>query len=103
MNLVSNSAEAMPEGGDLTIRSKFHGSGNASVLRLSVSDTGAGIGGEQLEHVGEPFYTTKVTGTGLGLPICKKIIEAHNGILSIRSKPGKGTTVEIMFPLTEGQ
>jgi signal transduction histidine kinase/FixJ family two-component response regulator len=99
VNLVSNSAEAMPEGGDLTIRSRIHGSGNVSVLRLSVSDTGTGIGGEQLERVGEPFYTTKVTGTGLGLPICKKIIEAHNGILSIRSKPNKGTTVEIMLPL----
>jgi signal transduction histidine kinase/FixJ family two-component response regulator len=103
VNLVSNSVEAMPNGGDLTIRSRFHGTGDASVLCISVSDTGTGMGGEQLQLVGEPFYTTKVTGTGLGLPICKKIIEAHNGILSIRSEPNKGTTVEIMIPLTEEQ
>jgi signal transduction histidine kinase/FixJ family two-component response regulator len=101
VNLISNSVEAMPQGGELTIRSKFHGAGDASVLRLSVSDTGSGIAGEQMKRVGEPFYTTKVTGTGLGLPICKKIIEAHKGSIGIRSKANEGTSVEIMIPLRD--
>lgn len=101
VNLISNSVEAMPRGGELTIRSKFLRTSGSPVLRFSVSDTGSGIGGEQLKRVGEPFYTTKVTGTGLGLPICKKIIEAHNGSISIRSAPNKGTNVEIMIPLAE--
>ncbi len=101
VNLIVNAVEAMPGGGDLTIRSRFHGTndeGGAGALRLSVSDTGCGIGGEHLKRVGEPFFTTKTTGTGLGLPVCKKIIEAHGGSLTIRSKPNEGTTVEILLP-----
>ena len=98
VNLIANAAEAMPRGGELTIRSKFHGPAETGTLRLSVSDTGCGIGREYMERIEEPFFTTKITGTGLGLPICRKIIEAHGGSLTIRSEPEQGTTVEILLP-----
>jgi PAS domain S-box-containing protein len=98
VNLISNAVEAMPEGGDLTIGAQFIEIRGDDYLRLSVSDSGVGIGGEYLERVGEPFFTTKITGTGLGIPICKKIVEAHGGALTIKSRPGKGTTVEITLP-----
>jgi len=98
VNLIANAAEAMPRGGELTIRSKLHGPAETGTLRLSVSDTGCGIGREYMERIEEPFFTTKITGTGLGLPICRKIIEAHGGSLTIRSEPEQGTTVEILLP-----
>jgi PAS domain S-box-containing protein len=103
VNLISNAAEAMPDGGKLVIRSKFQGTGHKGSLWLSIFDTGQGIGREYMERIEEPFFTTKVTGTGLGLPICKKIIEAHKGSIRISSRFGKGTTIEIMLPLHDSQ
>ncbi len=99
VNLISNAAEAMPGGGDLTIRSRFHKTDSDDFLLISVSDSGCGIGSEYLERVEEPFFTTKITGTGLGVPICKKIVEAHGGGFSIKSSPGKGTKIEIILPV----
>jgi signal transduction histidine kinase len=96
VNLISNAAEAMPNGGNLTICSQF--SQSEGVLKLCVSDSGCGIDAENLERVQEPFFTTKAQGTGLGVPICKKIVEAHSGSLTITSKVNEGTTVEIMLP-----
>jgi PAS domain S-box-containing protein len=101
VNVISNAAEAMPDGGDLTIRSAFRKIDGEDSLVLSISDTGCGIGQEDIAHIEEPFFTTKVTGTGLGLPICKKIIEAHGGSLSIQSRPNEGTTIEISLPSSE--
>jgi len=99
VNLFSNAAEAMPRGGDLKISSGFHDADGASVLKLSVSDTGCGISEKDLEQVHEPFFTTKTKGTGLGISVCKKIVETHNGNLTIRSRLEEGTTVEITIPV----
>lgn len=99
VNLISNAVEAMPHGGNLEIRSRFYEREGESLLGLSISDSGCGIGKEYLERVEEPFFTTKITGTGLGIPLCKKIIETHNGIFSIRSTEDEGTTVEITLPV----
>jgi signal transduction histidine kinase len=94
-NIIKNAAEAMPAGGKLEIRSKV----SAENLILTISDTGKGMSEEEVANLFEPFYTTKVTGTGLGLAISRKIIEAHAGKISLKSKPGKGTTVRIILPL----
>lgn len=68
-------------------------------LHFSVTDHGCGISEEQMSHLFEPFHTTKSYGTGLGLPIVKRIVEAHHGSLTIHSKEGVGTTFQISLPL----
>jgi len=100
VNLLSNAMDAMPGGGILKIfSSRCSGNAQESVL-LRVSDTGAGMDEETLERILTPFFSTKPRGTGLGLPICSKIVEAHNGKMTVTSKPGEGTTVEIVLPAT---
>jgi two-component system cell cycle sensor histidine kinase/response regulator CckA len=96
VNIISNAIEAMPEGGAIWIRSEMQE--EADYLKVSISDNGPGIEAEQLERVFEPFFTTKTRGTGLGLAICKKIVEAHSGILRIHSKKGEGTTLKGVLP-----
>ncbi|RJP24127.1 MAG: PAS domain-containing sensor histidine kinase [Candidatus Abyssobacteria bacterium SURF_5] len=99
INIISNAIEAMPQGGDLRVSSKFFEENGAASLNLSVSDTGAGMDENQLLRLFEPFFTTKTRGTGLGLSISKKIIDAHNGRLRVTSKLNAGTTVEILLPV----
>ncbi|NQU08996.1 MAG: hypothetical protein HQ583_10560, partial [Candidatus Abyssubacteria bacterium] len=79
----------------------FEEDDGVSVLNLAISDNGCGIGEEDLQQIHEPFFTTKSRGTGLGIPICKKVIEAHDGKLSITSKVGEGTTAEIRLPVRD--
>jgi PAS domain S-box-containing protein len=98
VNLITNAVEAMPEGGSLHIASSFGREDGAEMVTLSITDTGKGIAEEDLQRIQEPFVTTKTRGTGLGLPICRKIIEAHNGRMQIRSKLNEGTTVVITVP-----
>ena len=123
LNLFTNAADSMPQGGTLTIRTwpgEKAESGTTAPLRLSAtpslglpvskvpqmfieaSDTGEGISPERLERVWEPFFTTKPEGkgTGLGLAICRRIIYEHGGTIEIISDgiPGKGTTVRITLP-----
>jgi signal transduction histidine kinase len=98
VNLFSNAAEAMPSGGEMTIRSGFLEPQGEKLLRLTVSDTGCGIPEENLERIFEPFVTTKPHGVGLGLSISKKIVENHAGTISVTSAVDEGTTVEIVIP-----
>jgi len=98
LNLISNAAEAMPQGGSLRIQSSFPEADGRDFLEISISDTGAGFDKENLKRIYEPFFTTKTEGIGLGIPICRKIIEAHNGTMKISSRPSQGTTVEIRLP-----
>jgi len=97
-NLEINSAHAMGDGGTLTLRSRL--SEDKKRLIISISDTGNGIAPEIRDRIFEPFFTTKSEGqgTGLGLPIVKKIIEQHRGTLELESEVGKGTTIEIGIP-----
>ena len=101
VNLMSNAAEAMPGGGNLIIAFRFESDGGPETLRLSLTDTGCGISKESLERIHEPFFTTKTNGTGLGIPTCKKIIEAHGGRIDVTSEIGEGTTVEISLPMKD--
>ncbi|MBI4832832.1 MAG: PAS domain S-box protein, partial [Candidatus Lindowbacteria bacterium] len=103
VNIISNAVEAMPNGGDITIHSRFSGGWfEREFLKLSVTDTGSGMDEESLKRIDEPFFTTKSGGTGLGVSICKKIVEAHKGEFEIISGLGKGTTVEITLPTSPG-
>lgn len=95
INLIKNSMEAMPEGGKVTIQSE----NSSDFVVVSIVDEGCGIESDRLDKLGEPFYTTKQNGTGLGLMVTKKIIEEHGGRFQIESTLGKGTMVTITLPL----
>jgi two-component system sensor histidine kinase HydH len=69
------------------------------MIRIDVSDTGKGIEEKDLARIFDPYFTTKPSGTGLGLAIVYRIIEAHDGEIRVKSKPGKGTTVSVFLPV----
>lgn len=96
INLIKNSIEAMPDGGNITIHSSVT---KDQHVRLLFKDEGKGIPKERLEKLGQPFYTTKDKGTGLGLMVSFKIIENHHGVMEFSSELNKGTTVEIKLPI----
>jgi len=98
INLLKNAMEAMPKGGKILLQVEEDDSGFA-VLR--VIDEGEGIAKDRLQKLGEPFYTNKEKGTGLGLMISQRIIEGHRGTLKIESELGKGTAVTITLPLVQ--
>jgi len=93
-NLFLNAAEAMKGAGDVRMSSRASEDG----VEMTVTDTGGGIAPELLARLFRPFVTTKTSGTGLGLALCRKIVEAHQGSISIASEPGLGTTVTLRFP-----
>lgn len=94
LNLIKNSVESMVGGGNIYIKAKFKN----NHFIISIQDEGEGIPQEQIEKLGEPFYTTKPNGTGLGLMVTKKIVEEHKGKLEITSTPNKGTTINVILP-----
>jgi PAS domain S-box-containing protein len=98
VNLLNNAVEAMPNGGEVTIVSDFVNFEGNDCLRISVTDTGCGIDPETLLRIEEPFFTTKTQGTGLGISICRKIIQAHQGSLHFRSQKNEGTIAEMLLP-----
>jgi signal transduction histidine kinase len=95
LNILTNACDAMPSGGDLTLRVQ-----NGVTVIIEIIDSGTGIAADDLPRVLETFFTTKPPGkgTGLGLPISKRIVEAYNGSLSIESELGRGTSVRLAFP-----
>jgi PAS domain S-box-containing protein len=95
LNLLKNAIEAMPSGGNIDVMVQGKEEGKISI---QIIDQGIGIPTERISTLGEPFYTTKEKGTGLGLMTCYKIIESHNGELLITSKVNEGTTIEIILP-----
>jgi PAS domain S-box-containing protein len=96
LNLLKNAIEAMPEGGKIVIKARRE----ENTVLIQIIDQGKGMSAEVISRLGEPFYTTKEEGTGLGIMMSRKIIEDHNGSLIIKSKEGKGTTMEIRLPVT---
>jgi two-component system, NtrC family, sensor histidine kinase HydH len=107
LNIVLNALQAVPVGGAVVISTQLHEEGTKNAMcEIRFRDTGPGIDPEVLQQVFEPFYTTKTDGTGLGLAVTKRIIENHDGTLSIESEPGAGATVVVRLPMsvsTEGE
>jgi len=94
LNLAINAQQAMPDGGQLLVRTRSIPGGAA----LDLIDTGSGMDDDTRSHVFEAFYSTKPSGSGLGLPTAKKIVEAHGGRIRVESEPGRGTMFTIALP-----
>jgi len=97
-NLIRNGCDAMPSGGVLLIT----GSDEGNDVVITVQDQGEGIPETVKANLFKPFMTTKENGTGLGLPFCKRVIDAHGGQISFASSQGKGTTFTIRLPRQRG-
>ena len=98
VNLLRNAKDATPAGGDIlvsTVRDGGH-------VTLRVTDTGAGIPPDVQPRVFEPYFSTKRTGTGLGLPTVRRVVEEHGGTLSLQSEVGKGTQFSLRLPAPGG-
>ncbi|MBY0030793.1 ATP-binding protein (plasmid) [Priestia aryabhattai] len=96
VNILKNAIEAMPNGGIIDVKIKKKEKNRVSIYFI---DQGLGIQEDRLLTLGEPFYTTKEKGTGLGLMVSYKIVESHDGELKISSKVNRGTTVEVILPI----
>jgi signal transduction histidine kinase len=95
LNLFINARQAMSDGGELLIRTARQ----KKDAVIQISDTGSGIAPDKLPHIFDAYYSSRPQGSGLGLPTVKKIVEAHNGTISVDSEPGKGTSFTIRIPL----
>ncbi|PET94531.1 PAS domain-containing sensor histidine kinase [Bacillus cereus] len=98
-SILQNSIEAIQNGQEIIISVKKH---NSTEIKISILDKGIGIPSERIKRLGEPFYSTKEKGTGVGLMMSYRIIESHGGKISIKSQVGKGTTVTLFFPIYNG-
>ena len=96
INLITNARDAMPpEGGEINITTKK----TATMCQIFIKDNACGMSEETLSHLFEPLFTTKLKGIGLGLPIVKEIIDAHQGKITVTSTKNVGTTFKIEIPL----
>jgi PAS domain S-box-containing protein len=104
INLVINSIQAMPNGGTLTTKAhkKQSSKGNEKIL-ISFEDTGVGIPEEIKSKIFKPLFTTKSRGQGFGLAVCKRVVEAHGGVITFESKEGKGTRFTVELPISKPQ
>jgi len=93
-NLIRNAIQAMPDGGKLIVRA----SRTDDAFLISIQDTGTGITQENIGKIWSPLFTTKAKGTGLGLPVCKRLVEAHKGEIMVESQVGKGSTFTVKLP-----
>lgn len=96
-NLIKNAIEAMPLGGRITIKDQMID----GKLEISIADTGTGIPAKFLPNLFSPLHTTKPQGMGFGLAICKRLVEAHGGTITVETSEGKGTTFKLKLPLTQ--
>jgi signal transduction histidine kinase len=96
INIIKNALQAMSQGGKLNIFGKV----NDKMVEIDFQDTGPGLSSHELSQIFQPFYSTKegTQGLGLGLPICRKILERYGGQLAVESQPGQGTMVKILLP-----
>jgi two-component system sensor histidine kinase HydH len=97
MNFISNSLDAMPKGGTLSINACRDNKTND--VKVTFEDTGSGISQEYMDKIFEPFFTTKDTGTGLGLSLAYQVIRSHSGRMDIQSKTNEGTKIIVKFPI----
>ena len=110
-NLTTNAKQAMPDGGNLYIqlenrdikKSKVSGPGQGRYIQVIVKDDGAGIKKQYIDRIFDPYFTTKTTGTGLGLATTYSIINKHGGYIDVVSKPDKGATFTLYLPASKSQ
>ncbi len=95
LNLILNAQHAMPEGGELILTTRREG----QAVVLDVIDTGVGISASEQPRVFDAFYSTRAGGSGLGLPTARKIVEAHGGMITLESEPGRGSKFSIRLPI----
>ncbi|HHS12637.1 MAG TPA: GAF domain-containing protein [bacterium] len=98
-NLFINSIDAMQEGGEISIETRLEKRGKNSRCRIFFKDTGTGIGHDFLNKIFQPFFSMKEKGTGMGLAICQRIINNHEGEITVESEKGKGTCFEVILPV----
>jgi signal transduction histidine kinase len=102
MNLIFNGIQAMNDGGTITISTRIFApeaiEQSPSFVQVEVKDTGVGIPSENLEHIFDPFFTSKDEGSGLGLSISHQIVQEHGGYVTVESKLGKGTSFLVNIP-----
>ena len=97
LNLAQNSIAAMPDGGRLILRARWLE--ELQSIRITVEDAGAGISEQDAPRLFEPFFTTRAQGTGLGLAVVRKIVDAQGGKIAVQSEEGKGTKIILTIPL----
>jgi PAS domain S-box-containing protein len=95
LNLIANGIQAMENGGTLTVSTRKA----EDFVEISFKDTGVGIPQDNMDKMFSPFFTTKATGMGVGLAICKKIVESHDGTIHLENEVGKGTTFTVKLPI----
>jgi len=100
-NLINNACQAMKENGVLFLRAHSFSKNGSSYLKVEVEDTGKGIDPENLHNIFNPFYSTKESSLGLGLPIVHRIITSHRGQIEVDNRPGKGVKFIITFPTSK--
>ncbi len=99
LNLIKNAMNAMEGGGKLTIQARLDG----NQVQVKVCDTGIGMDEQVQQKIFEPYFTTKATGTGLGLTVVYKIMKEHRGDITVQSKKGEGTTFTLYFPVPKSE
>ncbi len=107
LNIIKNAAEAITDAGSVTITTRINTEHHLSIpgrqpvpfVVISVNDSGSGIDADTMKKIFTPFFTTKSGGSGLGMAICQKIVNQHDGLLNIESTPGAGTSCYIYLPL----
>jgi signal transduction histidine kinase len=103
-NVIENALHAMPGGGSLTIRAHESATDHdrPRAVMVEIADTGVGMDADALARIFEPYFSTKATGTGLGLTIARRNVELIGGHIDVRSEKGAGTTVRVTLPIAPG-
>jgi signal transduction histidine kinase len=104
-NIILNAVQAMPEGGQLVVKTSEVSEKlpKSEWVAVSFADTGVGISEENLDKLFEPLFTTKAKGVGLGLAVVKSLVEGHGGNIKVQSEVGKGSTFTVRLPTKEAQ
>ncbi|PLT43632.1 sensor histidine kinase [Paenibacillus pasadenensis] len=100
INIIKNAIEAMPAGGNVTFDIDHPHEGEVAIC---ITDEGVGIPEDIIPRIGDPFFTAKETGTGLGIMVSQRIIQSHKGSMRIASKLGEGTSVTVLLPAYQGE
>ena len=102
-NLVLNGLDAMEERGELRVGTQVEAMRGEAWVRVTISDSGVGIPEEEIAKIFQPFYSTKERGTGMGLAICRRIVDDHDGEILVESKVRKGTTFSVLLPVNRNR